>query len=118
MKIYYEADVGGSGGGVTGESLGGSVFTPPAKLGGEKPLPNVEEKVASHDPQKSPGTISAPTPETPAPTPFDPSAFAKEFGASVVDGLKPVLESKTEQQMSPEEARRLLNVWEPDDGWF
>jgi len=104
--MFFAPDEGGGEGGATGtgtetppkeggDSLGGSVFTPPAKSGNDRPLPKdpIDKKIESHDPQKTAaGEPGAGT--TGAPTVFDPAKFAKEFSDSVVAGLKPALEQK------------------------
>ena len=63
------------------------------------------------------GTGGAPT-DTPKLEPsggFDAEKFAKTLGTE----LKPLLEKRDEKPpMSPEEARKLLKVWEPGDDWF
>ena len=105
-------DGSGAPGGGEGDSLGGAAFTPPAKMTtGDKPLPpdKLDAKIAGHDPQ-------VPAQDEPKPPGFDPSAFAKEFGASVAESLKTV--TKPEPQMTKEEAAKLLNVWNPDDAWY
>lgn len=59
------------------------------------------------------------TPETPATPPpaFDPTALAKAF-ANEVRQVMPQQTQQQQPQMTPEEAARLLNVWNPDDGFL
>jgi hypothetical protein len=110
--MFFEGEGGGGGGG--GESLGGSVFTPPA--GGDtggRPLPpdKLDGKIAGHDPQKV-AAQGEPKPEG-----FDPSKFAKEFGQTVAESLKGVA-APAAPPMTKEEASKILNVWNPDDAWY
>lgn len=120
--MFFQGDAGGGAGGGEagggeaaggGESLGGAAFTPPAKMGGDRPLPpdKLDKKIAGHDPQ-------VPAHDEPKPPGFDPSAFAKEFGASVAESLKSTVAAPAAPPMTKEEASRILNVWEPDDNWY
>ncbi len=61
--------------------------------------------------------LDAPAPDAPAaPAPAAPPMVdAKAFASELVQGLRPQEQPK---QMSPEEARKLLNVFEFDDSFF
>lgn len=59
------------------------------------------------------------TPTAPSPAPFDSDAF----GASLAKHLAPIVSASSKpgeakSTMTPEAARKLLKVWEPDDAWF
>lgn len=116
-KIFFDADTGGGEGGEGGDaaSQGAQVFEPPAKVTtGEKALPG-ERVQAQNEPERK----EEPSGEPAQPGGFDASKFAKEFGATLSETLKPVIErGQPEEKMTPEEARRILNVWEPDDEWY
>lgn len=76
----------------------------------ETPEHTPAEGVVETDPDKG-ATV------TPA---FDPNKFASEFGSSFGESFaknqpKPETPKK---DLSPEEAARLLNVWQPDDAFF
>ena len=122
--MFFQGDAGGGAGGGDagaeggggGDSLGGSIFTPPAKdTTGSKPLPGdkMERSISEQDPQKPPDGAGSGR----ASTDFDPSRFAKEFGQSVAESLKTTVQPQ-EPPMSKEEAAKLLNGWEPDDAWY
>lgn len=50
---------------------------------------------------------------------FDPKEFAKEFSSAFTNEFVSKTQKEPEQkQISPEEAKKLLNVWEPDDNYF
>ena len=117
---FFEGDAGGgTGGGGDGggeaagaDSLGGAIFTPPAKMDtGNNPLPpdKLDGQIARQDPQVQ--AQDAPKPG------FDPSAFAKEFGQTVAESLKTATKPEA-PPMTKEEAAKLLNVWSPDDSWY
>lgn len=99
-KLFrFVEDDGGASGGGAGESRGGSVF---------------EEEAPSGEGNGNPST-----PPPPAAPTFDASAFAKEFGKEIGTVLS------TQQQQRPlvkelttEEAKKLLKVWDPDDTWY
>lgn len=131
---FFDADAGGGeGGGDAGTggpaasgggaemSRGAAAFEPMPKIStGDRLLPG--EKPSGAGPRGA-GTEGAPSGEgTPSATPpatFDPQKFAKEFGASFTEQLKPILQEKVEKkEMTPEEARKILKTWEPDDNWF
>lgn len=72
------------------------------------------------------GGDNTPTPEPPAggaqPTSTGPDwdKFATTISGSIVEGLKPSVSARPEPEhkMTPEEARKALNVWEPGDDWY
>lgn len=123
--MFLDADAGGGDGGGgeaiagTGEiSRGAAAMEPVAKQGtGERPLP-APKAPASSGPNAAPTEGAAPSPEpTPAAGGFDAEKFAKTFA----DSIAPVLQKGAEPaapKMTPEEARKLLNTWEPDDDWY
>jgi hypothetical protein len=126
MMFFAPDEGGGEGGGEsvagTGElSRGATAFEPTVKqTTGDRPLPEKKpaEKPASSGPSGAETPPAAPS-EAPPTGGFDASKFAKEFGATLSEQLKPVLEQKVEKkELSPEEARKLLKVWEPDENWF
>lgn len=63
------------------------------------------------------GQQNEPTPPTPPPAVLDPKEFAKEFGNVLGEHFK-TQEDRTKPPMSPEEAKKLLKVWEPDEEWY
>ena len=125
MKFFDAESGGGEGGGDAapsgdaGMSPGMTAFEPvPKTQTTEKELPVTKpSKVpAQNEPERAEG---APPEETPPASGFDASKFAKEFGATLSETLKPVIErTQPEEKMTPEEARKILNVWEPDDNWY
>lgn len=90
-KMFFrEENAGGEGGG-EGER-GAAVFEEPGAAHVEKEVV-VEDKPAGG---------------------FDAEAFSKTFA----DTIKPMFESRQQQEepkLTPEEAKKLLKVWEPDD---
>lgn len=117
MFLAGETGEGGGGGPASdvGLTRGAQAFEPtPKTSAGEQPLPT----------KPSEGPKGAETPSEPEPgaqPAFDPAKFAETFGTKLGDVLKPVIEqvqTPAEPQMTPEEARRILNVWEPDDNWY
>jgi len=110
-----EGSPGGDAGSVagTGEvSRGAEVFEAPPK-----------QTTGDHEPPPSKGTPPMGTPPVSAPSgpapaagapPFDASKFAQEFGSVIGDALA----RRDTPPMTQEEARRMLNYWEPDDAWF
>lgn len=113
-----QADAGGDGGAPSGDAgltQGLGVFEAPTKTTtGDHEPPTVP---AQNGPKRE--GDGAVEPKAPAEGGFDASKFAKEFGATLSETLKPVIEKASpEPPMTPEEARRLLNVWEPDENWF
>lgn len=56
----------------------------------------------------------------PAAAPFDVGAFAQQFGGVISQSIKDALPQQTQSQtpITPEEAKRILKVWEPGDDWF
>lgn len=57
-------------------------------------------------------TKTDPEPKTPS---FDPNAFAKTFGESFAATVAKQPPKEEKRQLSPEEAKKALNVWDPDD---
>lgn len=56
--------------------------------------------------------------DTPPATTVDASELAKQFGDVLAERFKPaVAEEQTVDKLSPEEAKKLLNVWEPTKEW-
>jgi hypothetical protein len=122
MKFFAPDEGGGEGGGGDaiassgGEiSRGDAAFEPVVKqTTGDKPLPGKKEHAEGVPTHEG-------TPTEPSGSGFDASKFAKEFGDTLGTTLKPILEKATtepEVPMTPEEARRILNVWEPDEQWY
>lgn len=122
--MFFAPDEGGGEGGASGGdaiassggevSRGAAAFEPVTKqTTGDKPLPG--EKSA---PSGAGADVGAET--TTSSGSFDASKFAKEFGDTLGTTLKPILEQARPQEpeMTPEEARRILNVWEPDEQWY
>jgi hypothetical protein len=66
--------------------------------------------------------VEVPEGPTPPPAPaggFDAAKFAEQFGSSFAQNFSKVqADTQPKQQISPEEARKLLNVWEPDDAFL
>jgi hypothetical protein len=128
MKFLQGDAGGGAGGGESGggggESIpssggeisrGDAAFEPVTKqTTGDQPLPGAKAKPAEH--------VEGVPDEVPPvqPSSFDASKFAKEFGDTLSTTLKPILEKAGPQEppMTPEEARRILNIWEPDEQWY
>jgi hypothetical protein len=118
-KMFFAPDEGGGEGGEsvagTGEmTRGAAAFEPVTKsTTGDKPLP--ESKPGEH---VEGAGVEGTEPATQSG--FDASKFAKEFGDTLGTTLKPILEQRqvAEPQMTPEEAKKLLNVWEPDEQWY
>lgn len=52
-----------------------------------------------------------------SPKPFDPNEFAKQFGESFARSL-PAAKKDEAPPLTPEEAKKLLRVWEPDDDFL
>lgn len=120
--MFFDAETGGGEGGgapapsgEAGLTRGAEAFEPvPTKITtSERPLPGEKPPVPAQTEPK-PGEEGASVPA------FDPAKFAQEFGATLGATLKPVIEQgrQAAPPMTPEEARRLLNVWEPDDAWY
>lgn len=126
-KKYMQADAGGPAGGGAdapspsgdaGLSRGAAAFEPvPKSTTGEAALPEPKTKPEPKEPPGS-GPEGAQTPAQPAA--FDPEKFAKDFSGTLAESLKPIIEAKQsdEPPMSVEEARKVLNIWEPDDAWY
>lgn len=54
-----------------------------------------------------------------APTGFDPAAMATAFASALKEaGVGPQQHQQEQKQLSPEEAKKLLNVWDPDDAFI
>jgi hypothetical protein len=112
--IFFSPDDGGesiagSGGEV---SHGDAVFdTSPKQTTGEPQPPSGPGPTAAGTPSEPPGT-------PPAESGFDAAKFAKEFGDTLGQRLEPLLKRQDQPQMTQEEARKLLRVWQPDDNWY
>lgn len=125
--IFFDAESGGGDGGGTPPAGGGEVvsrgaaaFEPVTKTTtGEPPLPKPKTPEVPAQTGPKPEAGAGEPPATPEP-PFDASKFAKEFGATLSETLRPVIDkaTPTAPPMTPEEAKRILNVWEPDDNWY
>lgn len=89
-------------------------FMPPV---GVEPDPtdgaDVDEQSSTTDPEA--GAASTPTPTT---ANVDLNALTAKFGDVIGEHLKTLAPKKEEPQLTPEEARKLLNVWEPDDAFL
>lgn len=57
------------------------------------------------------------TPQTP-PAGFDTAALARTLGDTLGEKLKGILPAQQQKQITPEEAMKMLNYWEPDDQWL
>lgn len=112
-----EGAAAGAGGGEM--TRGEAVFDPiPKTTTGDRPLPGkkTEAKPVSSSPEGAETTEAAPVKPSGE---FDASKFAKEFGDTLSSTLKPILErTQPEKEMSQEEARKLLNYWDPDENWY
>jgi len=107
MKIYnklmfLEGDMGGGDGG--GGDGGGDVSHGAAVFEGDPAGPGPSE----------PQTPTAPR-EPSSPT-VDARALAQEFGSVIGQHFQP--QAPPQRQITPEEARKLLNVWEPSNEWL
>lgn len=61
----------------------------------------------------------APEPDTVVPPPaFDPKVFAQEFGKTFAETHAAATAKPEAKPLTPEEAKKLLNVWEPNDAWY
>lgn len=109
--MFLQADTGGEGGGAGDVSRGSAAFDAPKQT-------TAEHEPPSRGPERAETPEEAPETPKPAAESFDPARFAKEFGETLGTQLKPIIDKQAQPQMTPEEARRLLNVWEPDDGWY
>jgi hypothetical protein len=133
MKFFAPDEGGGEGGGGETAPVGGDVelsrgaqaFEPvPKTTTGDKPLPGEKpkEKVPGSGPsgaETEGATGGEGEGKQVTPAAFDPAQFAKDLGASLTESLKPALTPKEPaQKMTPEEAKKFLNVWEPDDNWY
>ncbi len=78
--------------------------------GGERGLAALEDE------NPKPSVEAEPEPKPEPVVPFDPAAFAKTFATELAPHLKPA--APAEKELTPEEAKKLLNVWEPDDKWY
>jgi hypothetical protein len=97
--FLQEADDGGAGGGGEEESQGMSVFE------GDTSAP------PSREPDSG-GREAPPTRAEPSAT-VDARQLAHEFGSVIGQHFQP-----PQKEMSVEEAKRLLNVWEPTPEWM
>jgi hypothetical protein len=97
--MFLQEDTGGDGGGGEGVSQGASVFE--------------EGSGGSHEqaPAQPP-----PTPPSGGEARVDARELAHEFGNVIGQHFQQ--QPKAEPQMSVEEAKRLLNVWEPTQEWL
>lgn len=96
MWFFAPDDGGGAGGGTALESLPG-------------PEPEVETTLEME------GATAEPEPKADV---FDPKAFAETFGKTVGESLKGAVPKAPEKPLTPQEAAKLLNVWEPDEAWY
>ena len=96
--MFLEGEDFGGGGGDDGESRGQAVFDEP-QAGAEQ---------APEGPQE-PSTAQA----GPPPAVVDARALASEFGQVIGQHFQP-----PPKEMTAEEAKRLLNVWEPSKEWL
>ena len=97
MMFFQEDAGGGEGGGGDGGVKGIEVFSPPTKLANtENQLPAAKSSPGEPKaPAEGPSTGGAETPQAPAP--FDSAKFAKEFGASISEGLNQSLKDVLNQ---------------------
>jgi hypothetical protein len=93
--MFFEGDDGGGGGG-GGESPGMAVFE-----GGGETAPRTEGATAPAEPRRE----SSPT--------VDARELATQFGNVIGQHFKP-----PQKEISVEEAKKLLNVWEPSTEWL
>lgn len=99
------AEGGGGGGGDTGESRGQAVFEEPGQ-GSQEGRGGPEGEAAG------PGS-ARPVQGPQGPAMVDARALASEFGQVIGQQFRP-----PPKEMSVEEAKRLLNVWEPSKEWL
>lgn len=110
------------GGGDAGLSRGATAFEPITKqttgdrpLPGEKPSSAGSKGAGTEKPAAGEGEPTVPK----GPEPFDPTKFAKDFGTTLSEQLKPILaKNEPAPKMTAEEARALLKIWEPGDEWY
>jgi hypothetical protein len=102
--MFLEGDDGGGYGGESGEgSRGAAVFE-----GGEgEALPQTSETESHHEPVPQPQTQREPT------ATVDARQLAAEFGQVIGQTFKP-----PPKEITVEEAKRILNVWEPTREWL
>src|SRR4029077_15584822 len=100
--MFLEGDMGGGDGG--GGEAGGEVSHGAAVFEGAPAAPGPSE----------PQTPSAPR-EASSPT-VDARALAHEFGSVIGQHFQQ--QPPPQRQITPEEARKLLNVWEPSNEWL
>jgi len=119
MMFFAPDEGGGEGSGGEGEgaepSKGAAAFTPPAKSGTgdhEPPAPKAGSGTDGAGTGEGDGEPTAPAGG------FDASKFAKEFGDVIGTHLKEAAPKPVAKELTPEEAKKLLNVWEPDDAWY
>ena len=93
-----DGEAGGGGGGDEGESRGQAVFDEPQ--GGPEQAPEGPQQ-----PSQQPAGAPAPV--------VDARALASEFGQVIGQHFQP-----PPKEMTAEEAKRLLNVWEPSKEWL
>lgn len=89
-------------------------FEEPGDEGGHTPavdlLPGPEDAGGGDEDERS-AEPAAPT----APA-FDPKAFAETFGQTIASSLRGAMpQAPAEPALTPEEAKKLLKFWEPDD---
>ncbi len=89
---------------------GAAVFDAPAKDGvGDGEPPGGDVTV--------PDKVVKDEPVVPAPTTVDAKQFAEQFGGVIAKEFSKVAK-KDEPQLTPEEAKKLLNVWDPTPEWI
>lgn len=120
-RIWFldEPTDGGGGEGEGDVSRGTAVFSQTPKTGtGERPLPEPKPKGEEKPVAGSgePPAVDKPV-DTPSAGTVDAAKLAKELGTSIAAAFK---EGKAEDkpQLTPEEAKKLLKVWEPDEEWY
>ena len=96
--LFFAPDTGGDGGGSIIDSL---------------PGPESSEVTPTPDEGREPLEPAAKTD-----TSFDPKTFAQEFGRTIGETLSKQNAPKTEEKKyTPEELKKVLNVWEPTKEW-
>jgi len=105
MLLAPDGAEGGGGGGESGESRGQAVFEEPGQggQGGRGDLGSGSEGSGSGGADQ----------RTQGPAMVDAGALAERFGQVIGQHFQP-----PQRQMTSEEAKRLLNVWEPTKEWL
>lgn len=89
----------------------------PSAVGFMPPVGQEIDETDEGDPVEVETETETPT-LTPAPsTTVDAAELAKQFGSVIGEHFKQQQQKPEEKPLTPEEAKKLLNVWEPDDAF-